>query len=325
MSSPNASQALIRPDLRNAVVEAWSVSGEAATFTADTIAARIDVPFASGSIKRIPREAMTKDPSTTSRGPDGTYAEIEWGDETYVYSTNEKGLAAPIDANLAAQTGIYYDAEVAAAKIVMSKLMRDHEKTVAAAAFSSATFTGAPLTTAAAVKWNVPATATPIDDVNGARAKVRQNCGRNANTLIISWTNFQALCQTSQILNRINGGARSDQPAIAQAVNVAALFQLDRIIIAGGIKDTANQGQAFVGGDIWDATKGLVCYVNPAASLFDINVLNCYSWEGDGGSFGWTVEKYWDENKRRWMVRARRQVGVKVEYPECGHLLTNLG
>jgi hypothetical protein len=313
----------MRPDLRNAVIEEWSVTGEAANFVADQVAPRVDVPFAAGTVKRIPREAMTKDPNTTNRGPDGAYAEIEWGDETFTYITQEKGLAAPVDQNNAQQTALYYDAEKAAARIVMSKLMRDHEKVVAAAVMNATTFTGSSLTTTLGTAWSTAATATPIDDVAAARAKVRQNCGRNANTLILSWTVWEKLINVTQIINRVNGGATSDNPAIATMANIAGLMQLQRIIICGGVKDSAKQGQAFTGADVWSATMAMVAYINPSPGLYDINLANCYNWEGDGGSYVWTVERYWDESKRRWTVRARRQVGLKVEYPECGHLLQN--
>jgi hypothetical protein len=111
-------------------------------------------------------------------------------------------------------------------------------------------------------------------------------------------------------------------PAKVAMQLVASLLELDKIIICGGLKDTAKQGQAYVGGDIWDATKAQVCYINPAANLFDLNLLNAYNWQGDGGSFDFTVESFWDEKLRRNCIRARRQIGTKVEYPECGHLLT---
>ena len=322
MSSPGASQAIMRPDLRNAVAEEWNASGEAAMFTADLIANRVDVPNASGTIKRIPREAYTKDANSVSRGPDGSYPEVEWGDETLTYMTKEEGLAVPIDQNLAAQTKLYYDAERAATRIALSKLRRAHEAKVAAAVFNTSTFTGASLTTAITTDWRDEANATPIDDINGSRAKVRENCGRLPNSVIMPWVTWENLVQCEQILDRINGGATSDNPAIAQMLNVAKLFQVDRIIIAGGIKDTAKQGQAFVGGNIWNPDYVMVAYINPAAGLYDINLCNCYNWEGDGGSFDYTVERYYSEEKRREVVRARRQVGVKVEYPECGHLLT---
>ncbi|MEY2855618.1 MAG: hypothetical protein RL030_2750 [Pseudomonadota bacterium] len=322
MSSPSVSQAIQRPDIRNAVVEEWSATGELAEFTANLIAGRIDVPNAAGTLKRIPREAMTKDPNTVGRGGDGNYQEVTWGDETFTYLTKEQGLQAPIDENAKAQTSLYYDAQKAATRIVLSKLLRMHEKDVASKVFNTTTFTGASLTTAVGVPWSTPATATPIADVNAAKVKVRQNCGRKANALILSWTAWQNLKETTQILNRINGGATSDKPAFAQMAMVAGLMELDRIIIAGGIKDTAKQGQNFTAADIWDATKAMVGYVNPSPSLYDINLCNAYNWEGDGGSFDFTVEEYWDEPTRRTVVRARRQIGVKVEYSECGHLLT---
>lgn len=325
MSSPGAAQTISRPDLRNQAVEEWSVSGEAATFIADDVAKRIDVDFAAGTVRRIPREEMVKDPNTLDRGPDGDYQTVEFGDETFTYFTKEQGLMIPVDANAAAQTKIYYDAQRAAARIALSKCKRMHEKAVAAAIQNTSTFTGTSLTTAISTSWKTAnaATATPIADVAAARAKVRQNCGRDANTVIMDWQAFEYAIETTQVLGRINGGATNDQPARTKLATLALLFNVERVVVAGGIKDSAKQGQNFSGTSIWNSDRVMVAYINPIASLFDINLCNVYNWEGDGGSYDWTMETIIDEVKRREYVRNRRQVGVKVEYPECGHLLTN--
>jgi len=326
MSSPGASQALTRPDLRNAVVSEWDVNGEKANFIADQVGKRIDVDFAAGKIKRIPREAFTKDANTLNRGPGGSYSTSTWGDENLEFFTKEQGHEIPVDEEMASQCKIYYDAELAAARICMSKVMRKHEIDVAAAVMNTTTFAGASLTTAGSVNWTTtPATAVPIDDVTSAALKVRQNCGRVANSIILSYTLWKKLIAVTQIVNRINGGATSQLPAAVQMAAVAQLFDLERIIIAKGIKDTAAEGQTFTAGDIWAADKAMVCYINPAANLQDINLCNVYNWEGSGGSWDWTFETYRFEKNRTDTVRARRNVGIKVEYPECGHLITGLG
>lgn len=322
MSSPSVSQAIMRPDLRGAVAEEWNLNGQAAEFRANEIAIRVDVDLAAGTVKRIPREVMTKDPNTVERGANGGYTQVELGDETFTYITKERGLELPIDENAKQQTSLYYDAEKAATRILLDKVHRMHEKEVAGAVFNTTTFTGSSLTTTVGTPWTTAASAVPITDIKDAKLQVRKNCGRLANALILPFTAWNALTECTQILNRINGGATSDMPAKVMMQLLASLLELDRIIVCGGLKDTGKQGQAYAGADIWTATQAMVAYINPAANLFDLNLCNAYNWEGDGGSFDWTVETYWNEEKRRNCVRVRRQVGVKVEYSECGHLLT---
>ncbi len=323
MSSPGSSQALVRPDLRDAVVSEWDVTGEAANFIADSVAKQIDVPTAAGTMTRIPREMMTKDPNTLNRGADGGYSRGEWTDETFTFFTKEQGFEMPIDQNMANQAKLYYDAEMVASRIAMSKAKRGHEILVAAAIMNTSTFTGASLTTAVSTNWRTSgSTAVPIADIKGARQKVRENCGRDANTLILDWVGWEALIETAQIVGRINGGATNEIPARAKMQAVATLIGLDNIIVARGLKDSGKQGQVYAGAGIWTTTTAMIAYINPMASLFDINLCNAYNWDGDGGSWDWTLERYYNEEKRRDVVRTRRQVGVKVEYPECGHLLT---
>ncbi len=325
MSSPGATQAVSRPDLRNTVVQEWDLNGENEMFIADKIAKRVDVENAAGTVRRIPREAFTKRPNSVFRGPDGRYAETTYGDETFTYATQERGLKQKVDHNLRAQTKLYYDAEVVAARMILGQLRREHEIEVQGKVQSTSTFTGASLTTAISTSWKTAnaATAIPISDINGARAKVRLNCGREANTLIIPWQSFEYAIETSQVLGRINGGATNGMPARAKIAAFAELVNIPNVIIAGGIKDSALQGQTFTGADVWNSDRVMVAYINPSASLTDINLVNVYNWEADGGSYDWTTETYYDEDLRGDYVRARRQVGVSVEYPECGHLLTN--
>ncbi len=322
MSSPGS---ISRPDLRNAVVSEWDLSGAKASFIADKVANRVDVEHAMATMRRFPREAMTKRPGTMERGADGHYAEIQFGDETFTYATTEKGLKIKIDANIKAQTSPYYDASLAATRICMAVSEREFEIDVAAKLQSTATFTGSTLTTNISTSWKTAnaATAAPITDINAARAKVRVNCGREANTLIMPWTTFEFAIETAQVLGRINGGATNGMPARAKIAAFAELVNIPNVIIAGGVKDSANRGQNFVGADIWNSDRVMVAYTNPNAGLYDINLCNAYNWEGDGGSWDWTVEIYWDEDLRGWYSRCRRQVSTKVEYPECGHQLTN--
>ncbi len=321
--SPGAVQAVSRPDLRNAVIEEWNLNGEQEMYVADQIAGRVDVQFASGMVRRIPREAYTKQPGSVHRGPAGEYAETLYTDENFTYATQERGLQQRVDHNIRTQTKLYYDAEVVAARMVLGQLKRAHELEVAATVFNTTTWTGTPLTLAAAVPWTTAATGVPVSDAIFARSKVRANCGRNANSIIMTWLAFEKAIETAQVQARITGGATADMPARAKIATLSNLLQLN-VIIAGGIKDSAAQGQAFAGASMWDDTLVMVAYLNPRPGLFDINLVNVYNWEEDGGSYDWTVESFYDQKLRGDYVRARRQVGVKAEYPECGFLLTTV-
>lgn len=323
-ASPGIAQLTGRPDLRGSVVEVWNETEEAASFIADEVASRIDVPFAGGTIRRLPREAFTKDPATLERGPEGTYARGDWGDQTYTYFTKEQAQEMPVDENMKAQTALYYDAEKAAARIAFSRCKRGHEKTVAAAIMNTGTFTGSQ-TGGCAASWKSNATtATPVADIRQARFAVRLGCGRDANTLILGWQAWEYLKETSQVLARVTGGARPDIPGTITLEDLQRILSINRIIVAKSVQDTAKQGQTFSGSDLWSDSYAMIAYINPAPSLQDINLCNAYNWEGDGGSWDWTVETYYDLPTRRDVIRVRRQVGVKVEYPECGYLLTGI-
>lgn len=323
MAAPANIQSLVRPDIRNAVVEVWSQTTEAQMMIADSVAKRIDVDFESGTLIRIPREAYTKDTPNLNRGADGTYQEVEYKTDSLQFATVEQALAVRVDQKMANGAKIYFNAEVVAGKVAMSRLVRGHEIAVAAAVMNTTTFTGAALTAAASANWKTSASsATPIQDILIGRQNVRQNCGREANTIVMDWVCWEALRETSQILGRITGGAHAQDPASVTTDIVSRIIEIPNIIIARGIKDSSDMGQKFTGSAIWDKTKCWLGYVNPAPSKDDISCFHVYNWEGDGGSWDWTMETYFSNEKRANVVRARRQVGIKAEYPECGYLIT---
>ena len=317
-------QALVRPDIRNAVVEVWSQSLERQTFVADEICKRIDMPFSSGTLIRIPREAFTKDTATVDRAADGRYQEIEYKTDTLQYATKEQALAMRVDQKISNQAKTYFDAEVYAGRILLSRLFRAHEKTVAAAVMNTTTFTGSTLTAATSNNWRTDQSgATPVQDILNARKNVRQNCGRDANTLIMDWVVWQNLRESAQILARVTGGARPDIPGSVTEQDVAKVLEIPNIIVAKGIADTTNMGQTFVGSGIWSQTACMVAYINPAASAFDITPFMAMHWDGDGGAWEFTMESFFSNERRGEVVRARRDVGVFTPYPECGFLVTN--
>lgn len=321
MVSPNPSSAQYRPDLRGAVAEEWDASGEVDYYIADKVLPMADVPHAAGTYRRIPRENYLKNVND-ARAADGTYEQGEFNDEEAAFVTQERGFEIPVDANANAQAAIYFDAERAASRMVLSTLYRQHEKRVAAKLFNATTFSG--LTDDVGTEWSTAASATPITDVKEKAEVVRQNCGMKPNTLVISAAVAVNLSECSQVLNRMNGGATVNTPAKATMAVIAQLMEIDRIVVGGGLKNTANEAKDASLADIWDDEYALLCYVNPNPSLFSAQLGATWHWGGDGSQKDFLLESYFSEPHRSNVIRGRRQVGPDVQYPEFGYLLGNI-
>ena len=321
MVSPNTSSVQYRPDLRDGVAEEWDVNGEQAGYIAEQLLPMVDVPHAAGTYKRIAREQFTAG-EQDDRASGGDYTRIAFGDEDVPFHTEERGLEVPIDHNAEAQASDYYDAEMEATRILLGKLYREHENRVAAKLFNATTFVGR--TGNVGTEWSILASATPISDVKDSSEIVRSNCGLKPNTLAISQKVWNNLTECSQVLNRITGGATKDMPAVALRKAVAQMMDVDQILVAGGIKNTANKGQDHVSADIWDDEFALLAYIRPNPSLRTLQLGCTLHWGKDGSQRDFRVEQYATPNGRGRIVQARRQVKEFVQYAECGYLLSNI-
>ena len=100
----------------------------------------------------------------------------------------------------------------------------------------------APVAGTSFLQWN-EATSVPIDDIDDAKLIVEAQTGLSPNTLVVSPHVWYALKRNDQILERIVGGATPGAPAIATLQNVAAVMELDQILVAKGVVNSANEGQ----------------------------------------------------------------------------------
>ena len=96
------------------------------------------------------------------------------------------------------------------------------------------------------------------------------------------------------------------------------------VLVAGAIKNTAADGAAFAGADVWDDEYAMVCRVAGSSDIQEPCIGRTMHWSEDGSTIGGVVETYRDEPRRGEAVRVRHQIGIEIMYPEAGHLLGNI-
>ena len=110
-------------------------------------------------------------------------------------------------------------------------------------------------------------------------------------------------------------------------IGVAALSQVFdlEVIVAGGTKNTANEGQSVTIAPIWSDEYAMVARkVMRPQDLLDPGVARTIHWGEDGSEVGTAFESYRDENVRSDIVRARMDTDELVMYAQAGHLLSNI-
>ena len=113
--------------------------------------------------------------------------------------------------------------------------------------------------------------ANPISDIHTAMDNVEDSTGYRPNKMVIGGVAWRALRNHSTILSRIygTGQAKLDTARLVQRKDVAALFELDKILLGGAYNNTVEEGQAQSLSMIW-ADHCLLYYV-PDGGLSDMD------------------------------------------------------
>lgn len=322
MPSPQSTLATLRPDLAESFTE-FDLAMDAQGFVSNQVFPVVEVAKASGSYGTIPIEQLLQE-RDTKRAPGSGYARGSFTFDDAAYATVEHGAEEPVDDNEAQMYRDYFDAEQIASQRAYSAVLRNAEKRVADAVFNATTFTSN--TTAITNEWDDAANAVPLTDVEAAVQDIYDASGLWANALIINRKVFRNLRNCAQVIDRIDSSGAGN-PSKASDVTVAMLaqcFDLDRIIVAGGSRNSAKEGQSASPTQIWSDEYAMVCKVATSGDFREPCIGRTFHWSDDGSSIGGTVETYRDESVRSDIVRVRHQVDEIVLYVDAGHLLSNV-
>jgi len=141
------------------------------------------------------------------------------------------------------------------------------------------------------VYWD-DASSTPIEDVRQGKRFVLEETGFEPNTLTLGRAVYDALLDHPDIIGRLDRGQTSG-PARAQRDSLAALFEVDQILVMDAIQNTANEGatnaHSFIGGK-----NALLTYSAPTPSLMTPSAGYTFGWTGLLGSntFGMRIKRF---------------------------------
>jgi hypothetical protein len=278
---------------------------------------------ASGTFGKIPLEELLKN-ADTRRAPGSGYSRGGMRFETDSYATEERGREEPVDRREATMYREYFDAELAAARRARDIVLRNQERRTAALLYNPTTF-AAQLSTLTN-EWDDHANATPIDDVNTIVETIWARSGLWANALLINRIQFRHLRRCDQIIDRI-ASSGAGAPTKARDITVEQIAQcldLDRILVAGGAKNAANEGQAASVTSIWSNEYAMVARVMETSDIREPGLGRTIHWGEDGSEIGALIESYWEEQSRSDIVRARHDVQEKIFHVGCAQLIENV-
>jgi len=184
------------------------------------------------------------------------------------------------------------------------------------------------------LQWN-DSSATPVKDVKTYNTKIQLGTGLRANRLVMGRQVWDVLSEHPSITDRIKYGASPNAPAIITKQAVAALMEIDQLmvmeaIVNNGVENDAqntggaiNSGEsnAFIGGK-----SVLLVYAAPQASLMTPSGGYTFSWTGytGAGPLGQRVKNIRMEPIGSDRIEMEMHYDQKLVAAECGVFFTSI-
>lgn len=322
-ATPTSSNSTTRADLP-AYFE-FDIEMEQREYIGTKVLPVVDTQLQADNPGKVPLEALLQEVDT-KRGSNGNYNRGSWQFDRFTYATEENGWEERVDERDEKRYANLLDLELISYSRAMNFIMKNHEKRVAGLVFNATTWNGASLTTGVTNEWDDAVNATPIIDVEAARLKVYNGSGLWPNALVINKKVFHNLRQCDEIIERINS-AGAGSPSKASDITpqmLAQVFDLKYILVGGGSKNNAAEGQAASPVQIWSDEYAMVCRVAETSDMREPCIGRTFHWSEDGSVVGGAVDEYYSDDVRGRIIRVRHDTDEVIMYPQAGHLLSNI-
>jgi len=140
------------------------------------------------------------------------------------------------------------------------------------------------------LRWDVAAS-TPIEDVRQGVRTVQESTGFRPNRMVMGREVYDALLDHPDIVGRLDRGQTSGT-AMVMRDTLAALFEMDEILVMDAIENTANEGatnvHAFIGGK-----NALLLYAPASPGLMVPSAGYTFTWNGllGGGALATRISR----------------------------------
>lgn len=230
---------------------------------------------------------------------------VDWQADPVDYTCEEEALSHLVPDRVRDNADAAIKPAITSVQFLTSMIRRGAEKAVQSIAQSA---TLIPYFHNVVTPWDADSGQDPHKDVDQAKRSVRQNCGKNANTILMNEETSQALLRYLKSLAYTPFKEYADQGVLPPR-----LWGL-KPVIAYPIEDTSMEGQTSSISDIWDDNV-LVAYIDTAGPSLQSLTL------------GWTIRaqawitRDWRDEESRGTVYETSVIQIqKLVCAECGYL-----
>lgn len=176
------------------------------------------------------------------------------------------------------------------------------------------------LTAAGQYRWDDHINGQPVEDFFKGKESIRQVTGYDPNVLILSGHAWARFARHPDVIKYIRGAGDNVGGGSVTQQQVAAAFELEKVLIGKGIKNTADEEAIGTFTDIW-STSAILLYVAQAPSLMQATHGYTFWWQPEGFPGRFAVERRRDDKIHAETVETHTFQDEKVTATELGYLI----
>lgn len=314
------------PILTNVYWEARNADG---SMIADLVAPVVNVGEKKGKWPHFANGYFSAGNRDLDRAKGASFERVAFDFEWHSFETQEQGVECPVDISEANTAQRPLDLYGAGILMVKSEMDLWIERKVATAAFTGGNWTNG-LVCTGGNEWNQPAPTKPVlQQLQDACNAIRRLTGRSPNRLTFGAVAWQAAALCPEFLSLVPFGQRvgaMTPEGLSSALSnfLKVNVQID---VGFGVYNSAHEGQAVVGADVW-GDFALLHYQAPATGNAEadknaptsMKQLCAYA----PGTPSVIVEQYDDDTRRQRVTRLLTDRVVKVVCADAGYLFTDI-
>lgn len=172
-------------------------------------------------------------------------------------------------------------------------------------------------------QWN-EAASTPIENIRLAIRTVHESTGFRPNKLTLGRVVFDTLLDHPDLVGRIDRG-QTTGPALVARQTMAALFEVDEVLVMDAISNTAKEGatnvHSFIGGK-----HALVTYSPASPGLMTPSAGYTFTWQGllGGGVLGSRISRFRMEHLKSDRLEIEQSFDQKLVASELGYFFNGV-
>jgi len=301
------------PDKRDlhidAVLTGISIAFKNPGFVADVVFPLVPVKHESDKYYIYGKERF--DIPSALRAPKSAYKRVDWSVSTGTYSCEEYGLEEPIDDRERDNADEPLNLDIDTTEFLTDMLLLNREKRVADK-LSDTTVLTQNVTLSGTSQWSDYTNSDPIGNVETGKNTINSNAGLNPNLMVMSREVFIKLRHHPQILERVKYSERG----VLTIELLQAVFEIDKIVIAESLYNTAKKGQTASLSRVW-GKHCILAFVTPRPGIKQVSLGYAFQ------ARAFQTEKYRDDKIKSDVIRVSHIVDERVVSATCGYLIKN--